>query len=126
MTNVIAHFDQSILGTCLAYLRRILEQHQVQTLRVTNSSDTTDVWFQSLWSLLYLYQRLTTSSMWKLNSGFVSGYPVNICPYTQDSQQFIELIQAWDANQLVTRGRDHLQGSHFFCAGTVTQSSHFQ
>jgi hypothetical protein len=126
VTNEIAHFDQSLLGTRLTYLAKLLERHQVQTLWAMNSKDPTYIWFQSLRSLLYLFQRLTTASMWKLNSGFVSGYPVNICPYTQDSQHFLNLIQEWDADQLMTWGRDRLAGGSFFTAGTVIHSSHFQ
>jgi hypothetical protein len=125
VTNEIAHFDQSLLGTRLTYLATLLQRHQVQTLWSMNSKDTTYIWFQSLRSLLYLFQRLTTASMWKLNSGFLSGNPVNICPYTQDSQHFLNLIQEWDADQLMTWGRDRLAGSHFFTAGTVIHSSHF-
>ena len=86
----------------------------------------TYVWFQSLRSLLYLFQRLTASSMWKMNSGFLSGDPVNICPYTQDTQHFIDLIQEYDAAQLLTWGRDRLQSSQSFCQTTAIQPSHFK
>jgi hypothetical protein len=126
VTNPRAHFDHSILGTRLIYLSKILERHQVQTLWATNSKDTTYVWFQSLRSLLYLFQRLTASSMWKMNSGFLSGDPVNICPYTQDTQHFVDLIQEYDAAQLLTWGRDRLQSSQSFCQNTAIQPSHFK
>jgi hypothetical protein len=125
-TNGTAHFDQSILGTCLLYLTKVLERHQVQILWASNSRDMTYVWFQSLRSILYLFQRLATSAMWKVDSGFISGNPVQICPLTQDSQHFINLIQEYDAAQLQTWGRERLQSSLMFGQGLVIPPSHFK
>jgi hypothetical protein len=121
-----ARFDPSIMGCCLRFLLSILERHAVQTLWATNARTMTYVWFQSLRSLLYLFQRLSLASMWKAGGRFLPADPhVHVCPYNCDGQHFIDLVQDYDANLLIQWGSDRLHSAESFYPAAIVPASHF-
>jgi hypothetical protein len=121
-----AKFDTSILGCRLRYLMSLLERHAVQTLWATNARIMTYIWFNSLRSLLYLFQRLSSVSMWKAEGGFLPADPhVHVCPYNRDGQHFIDLVQDFDADLLVQWGRDRLHSAESFYPKNLVPESHF-
>jgi hypothetical protein len=121
-----ARFDTSILGCRLRFLMSLLERHAVQTLWATNAKVMTYIWFQSLRSLLYLFQRLSSASMWKAGGGFLPAAPhVHVCPYNREGQHFIDLVQEFDSNLLVQWGRDRLHSSESFYPANLVPDCHF-
>jgi hypothetical protein len=121
-----ARFDQSILGCRLLYLQTILDNHSVQTLWASNARLLTFVWFKSLRSLLYLFQRLSSVSMWKEGGGFLRGNPhVQICPYNREGQHFLDLVQDYDASLLLQWSRDRLRSVDAFYSVSLVPPSHF-
>ena len=121
-----ARFDTSIMGCRLRFLMSLLEKHSVQTLWATNARVMTYVWFQSLRSLLYLFQRLCSVSMWKTDGGFLPADPhVHVCPYNRDGQHFIDLVQDFDADLLVQWSRDRLHSADAFYSVHLVPASHF-
>ena len=88
----------------------------------------TYVWFKHLQSLLYLFQRLSTDAMWKMDSGFLPlapGHPQVLCPINQDGQHFVDLIQMWDAALLAQWHQDRLHTSAAFYSANTVPASHF-
>ena len=122
-----AQFDQSILGCRLRYLVALLQRHQVQLLWASNAKAMTYVWFKHLQSLLYLFQRLATDAMWKTDSGFLPPAPDHpqVCPFNQDGQHFVDLVQSWDADLLAQWHRDRLHTSAAFYSANTIPASHF-
>ena len=121
-----ARFDSSILGCRLRFLIALLEKHPVQTLWATNARTMSYVWFKSLRQLLYLFQRLSSISMWKTGGGFLPANPhVHIDPYNRDGQHFIDLVQEYDADLLVQWSRDRLRSSESFYNASTIPASHF-
>jgi hypothetical protein len=123
---VSAKFDASILGSRLIFLMSLLERHAVQTLWATNAKAMTYIWFQSLRSLLYLFQRLSSASMWKAGGGFLPADPhVHVCPFNRDGQHFIDLVQEYDALLLVQWGHERLHSPESFYPANLIPESHF-
>jgi hypothetical protein len=121
-----AKFDSSLLGCRLRHLVSLLESHPVQTLWVTNARTMTFAWFRSLQSLLHLFQRLASVSMWKPDSGFLFAHPhVHVCPDHHEGRLFITMVQDYDAAQLLQWGRDRLRSSEAFYNSSQVPASHF-
>ena len=91
-------FDLSILGTRLIYLTRLLDRHQVHHLWENGAQKAmTFVWLANVRSLLHLYQRLVTSSVWKRDAGFLATSPVTLDPFNRDQQHFLDLLRTFDS-----------------------------
>jgi hypothetical protein len=122
----VAKFDASILCCRIRFLMSLLERHAVQTLWATNARVMTYIWFYSLRSLLYLFQRLVSVSLWKTGGGFLPADPhVHVCPFNRDGQHFIDLVQDFDANLLLQWGRDRLHSAASFYPANLVPESHF-
>jgi hypothetical protein len=121
-----AKFDDSILGCRLRYLMLLLDRHPVQALWATQARTMTYVWFKSLGSLLYLFQRLASSSMWKDSAGFLPADPnVHICPYDGEGHHFLNIVQDFDADIILQWSRDRLRNAEAFYPVSTIPSSHF-
>jgi hypothetical protein len=118
-----AKFDHaSMLGCRLRCLMLLLDRHPVQALWANQARAMTYVWFKSLGSLLYLFQRLASSSMWKDCAGFLPADPnVHICPYDGDGQHFLNQVQDFDADIILQWSRDRLRNLEAFCSSLPFQ-----
>ncbi len=122
----IARFDRSILGCRLRYLKDLLDRHQVQHLWARNARVMTYVWFQSLQSLLYIFQRLASASLWKAGAGFLHEPPhVHVDPYDSDGNHCLKTLQDYDANLIQQWGSESLRSIDAFYRVSSVPESHF-